>query len=164
MDMWYLATLIGEPVLWLVITAAIALFYIPARRMKQFHWKKQYKKFAMLLIISMAISLVATTGLKNTVQLPRPCIPCPADECNQYCETGYSFPSGHASTIFAAFTALFLVLSRKKYSAAIFIIPLIISYSRLALGVHTAGDVLAGAAIGIAAAAAAYLIEKKISR
>jgi len=30
--------------------------------------------------------------------------------------------------------------------------------------VHTAGDVLAGAAIGIAAAAAAYLIEKKISR
>ncbi len=61
-----------------------------------------------------------------------------------------SFPSGHSITAMAAFTALLWCLKTSVFWQLIFaIIAILITYSRIYLGVHFPGDVLAGSLVGI---------------
>ena len=59
-----------------------------------------------------------------------------------------SFPSGHTTTAFAVATVLVLVLKNTKLQLVILFIALIVGYSRIYLGQHFLGDVLAGMFIG----------------
>ena len=61
-----------------------------------------------------------------------------------------SFPSGHATMSFACATVLSALVPRA--SPAFVALAAAIAYSRLYLGVHWPGDVVAGAALGIATA------------
>jgi undecaprenyl-diphosphatase len=60
---------------------------------------------------------------------------------------GYSFPSSHATLAFA----LAVVLSYKepKLKKLFFLLALLIAFSRIYLGYHFPGDVLAGAVLGL---------------
>ncbi len=58
----------------------------------------------------------------------------------------YSFPSNHALNNFAV--ATFFSLIYPKYKAPLFIVAILISISRVYLGVHYPSDILGGAAIG----------------
>lgn len=61
-----------------------------------------------------------------------------------------SFPSGHSITAMAAFTALVWCLKPSVFWQLFFAtVAIIITYSRIYLGVHFPGDVLAGSLIGI---------------
>ena len=68
-------------------------------------------------------------------------------------EDDLSFPSGHTSLNFAAFTALAAVLikDRKKWAWALMIIPVIVGITRIIRCVHYPSDVLGGMIIGILA-------------
>jgi membrane-associated phospholipid phosphatase len=105
--------------------------------------------------------------------VPRPCTPCSSlgtgmfplgtdlsAACNPYCDTDSSFPSGHAGTIFAVFSSL-CVAFRKRLVIPLFLIPILVAYSRVALGVHTFQDVLAGALLGLAMPVAVSVIMQK---
>ena len=59
-----------------------------------------------------------------------------------------SFPSGHTTTAFAIATVLVLALKNAKWQLVILIIALGVGYSRIYLGQHFLGDVLAGIFIG----------------
>ncbi len=61
-----------------------------------------------------------------------------------------SFPSGHTSASFAAATALYAM--DRKWGIAAYIFAAVMGFSRLYVGVHFPTDVLAGAALGVAAA------------
>jgi membrane-associated phospholipid phosphatase len=61
-----------------------------------------------------------------------------------------SFPSGHATVSFACATVLSVLVPRA--APAFVALAAAIAYSRLYLGVHWPGDVLAGAALGIVTA------------
>lgn len=75
-------------------------------------------------------------------------------------ETGYGFPSGHAMNNAALYTLIiqivFRLTKRRKIRIPVLIggsvITLLIGVSRVYLGVHYAGDVLAGWIMGVAAA------------
>ena len=57
----------------------------------------------------------------------------------------FSFISGHASNSMAACFFLYTVLkTRVKYIAIMFLWPLVFAYSRIYLGLHYPGDILAG--------------------
>lgn len=57
----------------------------------------------------------------------------------------FSFLSGHASNSMAAAFFVYTVLkSRVKYIEIIFLWPLVFAYSRIYLGLHYPGDILAG--------------------
>ena len=68
---------------------------------------------------------------------------------NDYCGGRYGFISNHASNTFAFASFISFLFGNRKFGNFIFIWAMIVSYSRIYLGVHFPGDVLAGAMFGI---------------
>lgn len=80
-------------------------------------------------------------------------------------ESGFSFPSGHATTAFTAFPILAVIVYNStklpkilKYLFVLdlVIFPFLVAFSRLYLGVHYFTDVVAGGIIGLTATCAFY--------
>lgn len=68
----------------------------------------------------------------------------------------YGFASSHAANSFGAALFVFLLFKRNIYASFLFIWAAFFSYTRIYLGVHFIGDILAGIVIGFAAAYAGY--------
>ena len=176
MNPWFYLTLLGDPLMWSAIAIAFAVAYLIASPFMSRGYKKKLRRLLLLLLPALFITLAVTYGLKYLTMVARPCVPCPAgagiqssvltseplEFCNPYCEADYSFPSGHAAAIFAVFTSGLLAFSRKKKYLFLYIIPLLVSYSRLALAVHAPADVLSGALLGIAVPVLVWKIEKSL--
>ena len=79
-------------------------------------------------------------------------------------ETDASFPSGHTSLNFAAFTALVAVLvkDKKKWAWFLLLIPVIVGITRIIRCVHYPSDVVGGAIIGAIAGVIGYLVSAKV--
>ncbi len=97
--------------------------------------------------------LIGEYGLKNLIQRPRPfnvqemalLIPAPH---------GFSCPSGHTTSSFAAATSIFLY--NKKWGAVALVWAGLVGFSRMYFFVHYLTDVLFGIALGAACAVAAW--------
>jgi len=74
----------------------------------------------------------------------------------------YGFISGHATNTFGFATFCALIFRNKLFTWTIFIFALLISYSRIYLGVHFISDVVAGAIAGTLIAICFYLIYNNI--
>ena len=123
-------------------------------------YKKNWKD-ALLLILFIAITITLcdqiTSGfLKPLVARFRP-THHPDFATNVIVSHGYrggryGFASSHAANFFgfAVFTSLFL--KKRLYTVSMLCCALLVSYTRIYLGVHFPTDVLAGAIIGILSA------------
>ena len=79
--------------------------------------------------------------------------------------SSFSFISGHASNSMAVAFFLFRVLRPYyKYMGFIFLWPLIFAYSRIYLGLHYPGDILAGYIWGIITSSLVFLLYKYLKR
>jgi membrane-associated phospholipid phosphatase len=142
---WYGISLLGTPEMWGAVAGVLVLSYLFLRRRGK-HAK--FKGFVFVFVISLFLVFGLVQGLKTLTGVPRPC-----GLENPHCppEGGYaysSFPSGHSASGFVVFTSLFLAFRRKKY-LPVFVLPLLVAWSRVALGVHTPVDVFAGSIIGL---------------
>jgi len=159
MDPWFILTQLGLPEGWACISLAMAIAYILLRKTA---WRKPsperraFKRVTVLLTLALILSFVSVHAIKETTRIPRPCTPCPSPEisaCNPYCtENDFSFPSGHAAAIFAAATSAFLAFGRRREALLLYVPAVMVAYSRVALGVHTFPDILAGSLIGAGSA------------
>ena len=61
----------------------------------------------------------------------------------------YSFPSGHSANTVAVFGTLAREWKKTVFTVLAFVIPLLVGFSRVAVGVHFPTDVLAGWALGV---------------
>ena len=102
--------------------------------------------FAVLLTAaSVWTADVFVLAAKAGVERPRPATTIPqADPLMG--AGGWSFPSGHAATAFAGAVALSYLWRRG--APLFFLLAAAIAFSRVYVGVHFPGDVLAGAALG----------------
>jgi undecaprenyl-diphosphatase len=88
-------------------------------------------------------------------------ITTPAAVTGSY-KSSFSLPSGHAANITASM--LFLGLVYRRAMAPLVAIALIVSFSRIYVGVHWPSDVLAGMALGAAIAILAYFLFRRLYR
>jgi undecaprenyl-diphosphatase len=136
-------TALGTGLVLMMIVLIAALFLVAT----------QHRFSAFLLLVASAGGLVLNTILKSSFDRPRPrlfeWLTSPG---------GSSFPSGHAmGSAIVYFTVAYLIgrLEKRRWMRALTILTslllvLLISVSRLYLGVHYPSDVLAGMVIGLA--------------
>jgi membrane-associated phospholipid phosphatase len=183
MDPWFAVTQLGLPEAWAAISLGMVLTYLILMHTaweKPSPQRKAFKTATVLLTLTLILAFVSVQAIKQTTQIPRPCTPCTSPEisqspglpqdnlfgkesvCNPYCvDDDYSFPSGHAATIFAVCTAA-LLLSRRREALILYGPAVVIAYSRLALGVHTLPDIAAGSVLGLVSALVIWRIQPKL--
>ena len=104
------------------------------------------KRVAYVLGISFFLSSLTVQGMKICFRIDRPWILDPALRPVQSAldnSTGYSFPSGHTQSATAIFGALGVQIKKKPVKILCFLVPLLVAFSRMYLGVHTLTDVAA---------------------
>ena len=110
------------------------------------------KKYKILVPANLVTIAIINIVLKNLFLRPRP------NELRLIEETGYSFPSGHAMAS-TAFYGLLIYIAHEKIENKILrnticimlgLLILLISISRIYVGVHYTSDVIAGTCFSIA--------------
>lgn len=138
-------TFLGDPLSYIILLPII-------------FWCIDEKKGFVLGFVSL-FSAGINTAIKNTVRVPRPYIMEPSVGLDTV--EGFSTPSGHAQGS-VTFWSLSAALADKKRSPhwlrilAAFLLPFLIGFSRIYLGVHYPTDVLLGWIIGALIVALTY--------
>lgn len=109
-------------------------------------------KYIFIILLALGFSDYIASGIfKPYFQRLRPC----QDILNQMilvgkCGGKFGFASSHAANSFALFFMIFKIFGRANYLSILMLIwAIIVSYSRIYLGVHYPGDVLVGSLLGI---------------
>jgi len=150
---WIFFSYFGDITYWLGFTVSF-LFIYPFLRKED---RKRQRWILYYLLPTILLSYISTFFLKNVFKVPRICgdlIPCPST---------YAFPSGHATIAFAFFMTIFLCFrNTPKIYLPVLILAFLVSYSRVALEVHTLLDVIVGAIVGSTISLLWYLFFKKV--
>ena len=99
-----------------------------------------------VLILIAITDQISSNILKDLFHRLRPCIVLPDAITPIGCTGTYSFPSNHAFNNFAAATFIYRFFPKLKW--ALFVTAVLISVSRIYLGLHYPSDVLGGAILG----------------
>lgn len=148
--MIFITTLGNMGAIWIVIGILCLLFKIS-------------RKIGIEILVSLIIgALLGNLTIKPLVGRLRPFYIEPDIKLLIPEPYGYSFPSGHALSSFAAATVIFL--NNKKLGVIALVLASIIAFSRLYLYVHYPSDVIVGACLGIIVGIfSKYILEKSIS-
>ena len=111
------------------------------------------RQLGIAVAVALSLSHIAVQVLKRAVARPRPCDATGRPLALIDLPDPFSFPSGHAAASMAVAGAI--SVSSPLAAPALLSLAALIAYSRVALRVHHVGDVIAGAALGLAGAAAA---------
>lgn len=127
-------------------------FYVTVGASAYWFFRRGYWRLAVFMVTTPLIGGVISTAVKVSVDRPRPVLDEPITEA-----FGKSFPSGHAMTSTVAYGTLLMAFMpmiprkwRPRAVAAYVLLVLLISASRLGLGVHYLSDVLGGIVLGAA--------------
>ena len=114
----------------------------------------------VMVVCAVAIGFViGEIGLKNIVDRLRPFVQNPEVIPAIKPPSGYSFPSGHSCSSFAAATVL--IVRDKKFGIPAIIVASLIAFSRLYNYVHFPSDVLGGILLGVMCAVVTLIFFKK---
>lgn len=110
------------------------------------------KKIPLLICLNLIISFLTNQIAKLTFSRPRPV------GINLIEESGYSYPSGHAMISMAYFGFIAYLIYKSNINkiiksiliTSIFILILLIGFSRIYLGVHYLSDIIGGFLLSIA--------------
>lgn len=133
---------------------------------------KHFKKDSWIVLIGIAITILLADQITSGFMKPffgrlrpsrEPSLQGLVYMVNGYAGGKYGFASSHAANTFA--TALFFWLlfkDRYRWLWVLFVWAVVMTYSRIYLGVHYPGDILVGMLVGFAAAFTGYKIQQWI--
>ena len=130
---------------WLAIALAISGF----TRSRPWLWAR--------VGVAIVAAESCSAALKRSFERDRPPVADPIPEPLVETPSTYSFPSGHATVSFACATVLALAVPRLR--VPLYALAVLISFSRVYVGVHFPLDVIAGAVLGVAIAIALRTLE-----
>lgn len=133
---------------WLNVFMVLPLLAILAHR------RKGLEAVIVILAIALVVLLcdqIASSFFKPTFQRLRPSHDPSLDVViiNNYRCGLYGFISSHAANTFGVAVFLLLLFRHRIFSVAIIMWAVLVSYSRIYLGVHFPGDILVGAVVGV---------------
>lgn len=146
-----ITTLGNNGAIWILLTLLILM--LPKTR----------KVGCMMAVALLGTLLINNMLLKNLVARTRPYEVIEGLTYLVRQPTDLSFPSGHAGSSFAA-ACIMLRRLPKRYGIPAFLLAIVISLSRLYVGVHYPSDVLFGAISGILISYAAEAIVERIGK
>ncbi|MEA3477144.1 MAG: phosphatase PAP2 family protein [Bacteroidota bacterium] len=152
---------------WFMYWVSVKWVWIPLYAFLLFLIIKEYKWKSLVILLLVAILITLSDQLsvhlfKNTIHRLRPCHnPAIMDSVHlvkDHCGGMYGFVSSHAANSFALAVFLIGLLGKrfKYFTILILLWAVLISYSRIYLGVHYPGDVIVG---GIFGATLGYILQ-----
>ena len=148
------------------------IFVLPATFFLFYKWKRKGFLPLFFIFILFVVTDQGANLVKHSVQRPRPCqVDTLLEQMNflaPHCGA-YGFFSGHAANSMGLVLFCWLLfepyLSMKKRSLILFFsFSVLVSISRIMVGVHYPGDILVGWLYGIITALILFWIYKKVLR
>lgn len=137
----------------LIVAALIYVFYTKG-------WRQLLVAVCAVLLLVLLADQTASGIIKPLVERLRPshdpAFAGTIHTVNGYLGGQYGFVSSHAANNFGVALFLALAVRNRWATVAMMLWAVLISYSRIYLGVHFPGDILGGALVGMAAAAVVY--------
>ncbi|GCC50643.1 phosphatase PAP2 family protein [Chryseotalea sanaruensis] len=119
----------------------------------------KYKKQSWIPLIGIALTILLADQITSGLMKPyferlrpsrEPSLEGILHIVNNYKGGKFGFASGHAANTFGTATFFFLLLRKRyKWIIYLFVWALVMTYTRIYLGVHYPGDILVGGTIGI---------------
>ena len=148
---------------WLWVPFYLMLVYFLFRR---FSWK-----YGVVCLLAIGLLIFAADQTCASLIRPEICRLRPSNIgnplspfvhiVNGYRGGSYGFPSCHAANVFALAVFLSLVFHDRRFTFSLFAWAILVSYSRMYLGVHYFGDLFCGAIVGSMYAVLIYYVLKK---
>lgn len=157
---------LSGPIPWIIyILGIIAILWATPSR----DYRNRMLVVLGTLILAYVVSEQSSVHLfKEVFMRPRPCHePSLAGQVRLVvdgCGGPYGFVSTHAANSFNLAMLSALLMKRRWFTVSVFAWAILVSYSRIYVGVHYPGDMLGGALLGITIGIAAYFISRRISR
>lgn len=130
-----------------LFVATLAVVFLAARGAAHAAWRRA----SVAAVLSAGLGLTVAKVISELVDRARPFV---ADPGGVHLFSGHAadpgFPSDHATAAFAI--AVAILLRKRSWGYVALVAAAVLSVGRVALGVHYPSDVLAGAAVGSAAA------------
>lgn len=123
------------------------------------------KKAGYFLMSAGFCGTILNQFMKISFRIPRPWVLDPnfsIVESARAAATGYSFPSGHSTSVTTTMGSIGLWFKNKAVKTAAFVILFLVLISRMYLGVHTPLDVIVGFGLGALCLGLLYVLFKKI--
>lgn len=141
----------------------LALLWLVVRRD---NWRSTLSFILCFALCIVLADQISSSLIKPFVMRPRPThdaeIGALVDVVRGYRGGRFGFVSSHAANTFAVVTLLSLVIRRWSLTLVTFSWALLVSYSRIYLGVHYFGDVFCGAALGMLVGWAMYRLYRRL--
>lgn len=143
------------------------LWVLPALLFVAYAFRRWHYAKAIIAVLCAAVTVVLCDQISSSVIKPmfmrlRPshCIGLETmlHYVDDYRGGIYGFVSSHAANAFGIVTFVSLLLRRRWVTISLFVLASCVGYSRIYLGVHYPGDVLAGALLGCAIGYGMYAV------
>lgn len=146
---------------WLWFPLYAFFIYLIIKKMKTKAWLP-----IVAIVLAVVLSDKISTAIKKKVQRFRPSHDLVLAErvhtVNEYRGGNYGFVSSHASNTFCVALLVTLLLETSTFvTVLLFFWAILVSYSRIYLGVHFPFDILFGALLGMIIAFSAFLFLKR---